>query len=149
MKRQGLLAMNSLIVLACLVGLWQAVVSFNHVPVYILPGPMVVAHALSERYPSLLNSLLITTEEAAGGLAASIVIGVAVAMLFAQWRPLRQLFYPYTILLDGADCGAGPASYLVGGSGDPFGDHRNIHHLSCADYRQHNAGVDQCGCEFD
>ena len=99
MKKQGLLAMNNLIVLACLLGLWQVVVSLNHVPVYILPGPLVVAHALAERYPSLLNSLLITTEEAVGGLAASIVVGVVVAMLFAQWRWLRQLVYPYTILL--------------------------------------------------
>jgi NitT/TauT family transport system permease protein len=99
MKRQRLLAMNSVIVLLCLVGLWQAVVSLNHLQVYILPGPLVVAKALHERFPSLLNSLMITTEEAAGGLAASIVAGVAVAMIFAQWRWLRQLLYPYTILL--------------------------------------------------
>jgi NitT/TauT family transport system permease protein len=99
MKRQGLLVMNSVIVLLCLVGLWQAVVSLNHLQVYILPGPLMVAKALRERFPSLLNSLMITTEEAAGGLAASIVVGVGVAMIFAQWRWLRQLVYPYTILL--------------------------------------------------
>jgi NitT/TauT family transport system permease protein len=99
MRRQGLLALNSVVVLACLLGLWQALVSLNHLPPYILPGPLAVAHALRERFPSLLNSLLITTEEAAGGLAASIVAGVAAAMVFAQWRWLRQLLYPYTILL--------------------------------------------------
>jgi NitT/TauT family transport system permease protein len=74
-------------------------VSFNHIPAYILPGPAPVAHALLTRFPSLLNSLLITTEEAAGGLMASILVGVAGAMVFAQWRWLRQLLYPYTILL--------------------------------------------------
>jgi NitT/TauT family transport system permease protein len=99
MKKNSLLALNSVIVLACLLALWQALVSFNHLPAYILPGPLAVAQALRDRLPSLLNSLLITTEEAAGGLAASIVAGVAVAMLFAQWRWLRQLVYPYTILL--------------------------------------------------
>jgi NitT/TauT family transport system permease protein len=99
MKRQGLLAINSMIVLACLLGLWQALVSLNHLPPYILPGPLAVAHALRDRFPSLLNSLLITAEEAAGGLAASIVAGVAAALVFAQWRWLRQLLYPYTILL--------------------------------------------------
>ena len=41
----------------------------NHLPAYILPGPMAVAVALRDRFPSLLNSLWITTEEAAGGLA--------------------------------------------------------------------------------
>jgi NitT/TauT family transport system permease protein len=99
MKRQGLLALNSIVVLACLLGLWQALVSLNHLPPYILPGPLAVLHALRAGFPALLNSLLITTEEAAGGLAASIVVGVAVAMVFAQWRWLRQLLYPYTILL--------------------------------------------------
>jgi NitT/TauT family transport system permease protein len=99
MKRQSILAINSLIVLACLLGLWQLVVSLNHLPVYILPGPLVVARALRDRFPSLLSSLLITTEEAAGGLAASIVAGTGIALVFAQWRKLRQLLYPYTILL--------------------------------------------------
>jgi NitT/TauT family transport system permease protein len=99
MKRQGLLAVNSVIVLACLLALWQALVSLNHLPPYILPGPLAVAHALREGFPTLLRSLLITTEEAAGGLVASIVGGVAAAMIFAQWRWLRQLLYPYTILL--------------------------------------------------
>jgi NitT/TauT family transport system permease protein len=99
MKRQAILAVNSVVVLLCLLGLWQAIVSFNHIPAYILPGPAPVAHALLTRFPSLLNSLLITTEEAAGGLIASILVGVAGAMVFAQWRWLRQLLYPYTILL--------------------------------------------------
>ncbi len=99
MNRRLLVALNSLIVLACLLGLWQAVVSLNHVPKYMLPGPLAVALAVRDRLPSLVNSLLITTQEAAGGLAASIVVGVAVAMIFAQWRWMRQLVYPYTILL--------------------------------------------------
>jgi NitT/TauT family transport system permease protein len=99
MKNQAGLALKSAMVLICLVGLWQALVGVYKVPAYILPGPLAVASALGGRYPSLLNSLWITTEEAAGGLLASIVVGVAVAMVFAQWRWLRQLFYPYTILL--------------------------------------------------
>ncbi len=99
MKKQGLLVLNSLIVFACLVGLWQAAIWMNHLPPYILPGPAAVAKALGDRFPSLLNSFCITTEEAAGGLAASIVVGVAAAMVFAQWRWLRQTLYPYTILL--------------------------------------------------
>jgi NitT/TauT family transport system permease protein len=86
-------------VLACLLVLWQAVVVLNHVPVFILPGPGVVGRAVVERLNSLLQSLWITTEEAAGGLVASIVVGVGVALLFAQWRAVRQLLYPYTILL--------------------------------------------------
>jgi NitT/TauT family transport system permease protein len=99
MKRQGLLALNSLIVFAGLLGLWQAFVSLRQIPAYMLPGPMLVARAMHDRFPSLLNSFLITAEEAAGGLTASIIVGVAVAMVFAQWHGLRKLLYPYTILL--------------------------------------------------
>jgi NitT/TauT family transport system permease protein len=99
MKRRGWLTINSAIVFASLLGLWQAVIWVNHLPAYILPGPLAVARAIHDRYPSLLSSLWITTEEAAGGLAASVVAGIGVAMIFAQWKGLRQMLYPYTILL--------------------------------------------------
>lgn len=99
MNKQAGVALKSLVVLLCLIGLWQLAVTANHLPTYILPGPLAVAGALRSRLPSLLDSLWITTEEAAGGLLASIVTGVALAMIFAQWRWLRQLVYPYTILL--------------------------------------------------
>lgn len=99
MRKQGWIAINSALVLACLLGLWQAVVTLNHLPPYIMPGPLAVASAVRDRFPSLLSSLWITTEEAAVGLVASIVVGVAVAMVFAQSRWLRQMLYPYTILL--------------------------------------------------
>lgn len=99
MNRRGWVVINSAVVLLCLLGLWQAVVSLNHLPAYMVPGPRLVAMAVRDRFPSLVQSLRITTEEAAGGLIVSIVAGVTVAMTFAQWRWLRQLVYPYTILL--------------------------------------------------
>jgi NitT/TauT family transport system permease protein len=99
MNRKGWLLANSAIVFACLLFLWDRAVAFAHLPPYILPRPLAVASALGNRFPSLLNSLGITAIEAAGGLVASIVVGVIVAMIFAQWRWLRQLVYPYTILL--------------------------------------------------
>ena len=107
--------------LACLLGVWQAVVWLNHLPPYILPGPLAWSITRGARYPSLLNSLWITAEEAAGGLVASIVVGVAVAMVFAQWRWLRQTLYPYTILsADRADCRHCAAHHQLGGRRDIF-----------------------------
>ena len=47
----------------------------------------------------LMASLAITAEEAAGGLAASIVVGMLIALIFAQSRWIRRMLYPYTILL--------------------------------------------------
>jgi NitT/TauT family transport system permease protein len=99
MSRRALMALSSALVLACVLALWQAIIWINHLPVYILPGPVTVAEAIAARYPSLLNSLWITTREAAGGLLASIAAGLCIALVFAQWRWLRQTLYPYTILL--------------------------------------------------
>ena len=99
MNRRAWVVINSALVLLCLLGLWRAVVSLNHLPAYMVPDPTLVAMSVHDRFPSLVHSLWITTEEAAGGLIVSIVAGVTVAMIFAQWRWLRQLVYPYTILL--------------------------------------------------
>lgn len=99
MKKRLMLAINSAAVLAFLLALWQTVIWANHLPPYILPGPVKVMTAMHDRFPSLLESLRITAVEAAGGLAASIAAGIAAALIFAQWRWLRQTLYPYTILL--------------------------------------------------
>ncbi|KAA6457598.1 ABC transporter permease [Acidobacteria bacterium AB60] len=90
---------KSFLVLVCVLALWQSIVILNHIPPYLVPGPGLVLTALRDRFPALVQSLGITTLEAWGGLAAAIIVGVMVAMLFAQWRTLRQLMLPYTVLL--------------------------------------------------
>jgi NitT/TauT family transport system permease protein len=65
----------------------------------MLPTPWAVARSVGARFPSLLTSFAITAEESAGGLVASVVFGVIIALLFAQSRWVRQMFYPYTLLL--------------------------------------------------
>ena len=99
MKKHLFTALNALAVFAVLVGLWQALVSIFHLPPYLLPSPWLVAQTIAARFAPLLNSLLITAEAAGGGLAMSIVLGVAIALIFAQWNWLRRMLYPYTILL--------------------------------------------------
>ena len=99
MKRHLITALNALGVFAGLVLLWQGLNQVLRVPAYMLPPPLAVGKAVIARFPSLLTSLAITSEEAAGGLAASIVVGVLIALLFAQFRWVRRMLYPYTILL--------------------------------------------------
>jgi NitT/TauT family transport system permease protein len=98
-KRQLWLLFNSIVVLACLLGVWQLCVWLLHVPKYMLPGPLVVGASVVNRFATLMQSLLLTAEAAGLGLAASILAGVCVALVFAQWRWLRTLLFPYTILL--------------------------------------------------
>jgi NitT/TauT family transport system permease protein len=92
-------ALNSVLVLIGLLAAWHFAVLLLKIPPYILPGPVAVAKAVVHRFSDLAQSLWLTTEAAAVGLACSVVVGVAIALVFAQWRWLRGLFFPYTILL--------------------------------------------------
>ena len=99
MKRGLLTALNAGAVFLGLILAWQGFISLLHVPRYMLPSPTAVARAVVSRYDSLLTSVWITGEAAAGGLLASIVVGVLIALVFAHSRWIRRMFYPYTILL--------------------------------------------------
>jgi len=99
MKQIALRLGSAAVIFAGLLLLWLALVRVFKIPPYMLPPPNLVARAAAERFPSLLTSLWITGAAAAGGLAASIVVGVLIALLFAQSRWVRRMFYPYTILL--------------------------------------------------
>jgi NitT/TauT family transport system permease protein len=92
-------AANALAVFLALLLLWQLIIWIFRVPPYMLPSPAAVTRAFVSRFSSVLTSLAITAEESAGGLLLSIVIGVLVALIFAQFRWVRRMLYPYTLLL--------------------------------------------------
>ena len=99
MRKRLIAVANALAVFGALLLLWQLVIWIFQVQPYMLPSPWAVAKAVSKRFPSLITSLAITGQEALGGLIASVVVGVLVALLFAQSRWVRKMLYPYTILL--------------------------------------------------
>ena len=99
MKQRLMVAGNAIAVFAALLLLWQMVLWIFRVPPYMLPSPWAVARISVARFSSLWASSIITGEESAGGLAASIVVGVLIALLFAQFRWVRRMLYPYTLLL--------------------------------------------------
>ena len=78
---------------------WEAVVRYFEIPSYILPGPGLVAETLWRDGPSLLGSLWVTVRITVAALAAAIILGGAIAILFAQWRVLELSFLPYAIAL--------------------------------------------------
>jgi NitT/TauT family transport system permease protein len=99
MKKHAVTALNALLVLASLLVLWRLLIWVFAIPKYMLPTPWAVAQAAASRSSSLLTSVWITGEAAAGGLLASVVGGILIALIFAQSRWIRRMFYPYTILL--------------------------------------------------
>lgn len=99
MKRAGATLISAVFIFAALLLLWVAIIRLFHIPPFLLPSPAQVARAAAARFPSLMTSLGITAAAAAGGLFASVLTGVLIALVFAQSRWVRRMFYPYTILL--------------------------------------------------
>jgi NitT/TauT family transport system permease protein len=98
-KQRLITALNAAAVFVALLAIWQIILRTFKVPPYMLPSPWAVAGAAIRRFPLLLNASLLTAEEAGGGLVASILAGVFIALIFAQSRWVRRMLYPYTILL--------------------------------------------------
>jgi len=99
MKQTAIRLASAVVIFVALLLLWVAVVKIFNIPSFMLPTPDLVVHAANERFASLMTSLWITSAAAAGGLAAAIVVGVLISLIFAQSRWIRRMFYPYTILL--------------------------------------------------
>jgi NitT/TauT family transport system permease protein len=99
MRRKLVPLASAACVFAALLFLWQSILWLFHAPPFMLPSPWAVARAIASRFPTLMTSTEITAEEAGGGLIASVVVGVIIALIFAQSRWVRRMLYPYTILL--------------------------------------------------
>ena len=79
--------------------LWQAVVTIERIPPYILPAPLRVAQSLWMDGPSLLSSLLVTLKVTLAALAAAAFFGGAIALLFSRSRLLELSLFPYAVIL--------------------------------------------------
>lgn len=90
---------SSVAVFAALLLIWQLALWIFRIPPYMLPSPLAVTSVAMSRFSSLFASLMITAEESVCGLIASIIFGALIALIFAQFRSVRQTLYPYTILL--------------------------------------------------
>lgn len=88
-----------LVVGILMLAFWEAVVRINAIPPYILPGPILVAETLWRDGPSLLVSLWVTLRITGVALIAAVVLGGAIAVLFAQSRLLELSFFPYAVIL--------------------------------------------------
>ena len=78
---------------------WELAVDLEGIPPYILPGPLLIAKTLVTDGPSLLASLAVTLRITLAALAAAVILGGAIAIMFAQWRVLEISFFPYAVIL--------------------------------------------------
>ncbi len=79
--------------------LWQGLVTWYEVPVYLVPSPLLILQTLMRDWGLLAGSLLVTLRIALLALLLALVLGISVAFLFVQSRAIEASLFPYAILL--------------------------------------------------
>ena len=87
------------LILVIALAAWEIAVRVGRVPVYILPGPLVILQTLVRDWSILAPSLVVTLLITLGALTAATVLGVAIAILFAQSKWIELSFFPYAVIL--------------------------------------------------
>jgi NitT/TauT family transport system permease protein len=87
------------IVLALVVLAWDLVVRLFAIPPYILPSPGLVLTTLISDGSLLWQSLLVTLTLTLEGFLLAALGGIALAIVFNQWRLVEHALYPYAVIL--------------------------------------------------
>ncbi|KQU50461.1 ABC transporter ATP-binding protein [Bosea sp. Leaf344] len=80
-------------------GLWEFAVRANGIPSYVLPGPLLIGQTLVADWGTLSGSLWITLRITFMALAAAVIVGVTLAVLFTQSKWLEMSLLPYAVIL--------------------------------------------------
>ncbi len=83
----------------CSLALWEFAVRWNGIPAYILPGPLLIGQTLVSDWGTLSGSLWITLKITFMALAAAVIVGVTLAVLFTQSKWLEMSLLPYAVIL--------------------------------------------------
>ena len=78
---------------------WEILVAVKTIPPYILPAPSRIAATLVSDWGTLSGSLWVTLSITFSALFAAVVGGVALAVLFAQWKWVERSFFPFAVIL--------------------------------------------------
>ena len=82
-----------------LVALWQGLVVYYDVPVFLVPGPLKVAQVLVTDAALLFGALLTTLKITVLAFACATLLGVLIAFAFVQSRTIETALFPYAVLL--------------------------------------------------
>ncbi|MEN6544263.1 ABC transporter permease [Parvibaculum sp.] len=82
-----------------LLAFWEIMVRVNDVPVYLLPGPILIAKTLYTDFGSLWPSLVITSRITIEAFLIAAVGGLLLGMLFTSSRWVERCLFPYAVVL--------------------------------------------------
>ena len=78
---------------------WQAHITFNQVPRYIMPAPLDVVTALWTDWGTLAPSLLVTLRITILALGIALLGGVGLAIVLVQSRWIELALFPFAVIL--------------------------------------------------
>lgn len=79
--------------------IWEFLVNYYEIPIYLLPGPILILKTLIQDWNQLFNSLLITLQITFIAFITAVISGLAVSVLFAQSKWIEKSFFPYAVIL--------------------------------------------------
>lgn len=78
---------------------WEALVAINQIEPYILPAPSLIAKTIVADWGVLSASLWVTLKITFAAILLATAGGVALAILFAQWKWVERSFFPFAVIL--------------------------------------------------
>jgi ABC-type nitrate/sulfonate/bicarbonate transport system permease component len=90
-------ALPPLAVLVALIAVWQVYVDVSGISAVTLPAPSRIFEAGLNNRADLWSNALVTLKETLIGLAVSVTLGVALALLIDALTPLRRALYPLLV----------------------------------------------------
>jgi NitT/TauT family transport system permease protein len=80
-----------------LVIVWEIAVRVTQTPSFLLPTPSAIIADFMNYWPRLLPNAAVTTGEVLAGFAASVLIGVPLAVMITYSRPMERSVYPLIV----------------------------------------------------
>jgi NitT/TauT family transport system permease protein len=97
---------------------WWAIVTGFNVKPFIAPSPFLVLETLYAKRAILLDNLLPTAMEAAGGFLLGNLVAIALATVFVHNKTLNDIFFPVALMLNSIPVVAkAPVLVLIMGNG--------------------------------
>jgi len=80
--------------------LWEALIKFFHVPVWLVPTPSQIVDVIADKNSVILGHTLVTLEETLLGFVLALGLGVLCAIGIVHFSLLRDTLYPTLIMFN-------------------------------------------------
>ncbi|HSB05454.1 MAG TPA: ABC transporter permease [Thermodesulfobacteriota bacterium] len=80
--------------------LWEILVKALNIPKFLLPAPSIIVSYIIAKSELFAFHTSMTLLEAGTGFIIGSILAILTAILFLWFRPLKEMFYPYAVILN-------------------------------------------------